>query len=94
VDRPPIYRHNCDACTYLGCFTDTYLGCFTDWSPTHQVIIAVYDLYFCNKGGARGVVIARFGSDGRDYRSTWFVGSEQMPEWAEAKRRAQERGLL
>lgn len=53
-----------------------------------------YDLYFCTQGGVRATVIGRYGNEGPDYSSGLFCADERMPELAEAKKRAQERGLL
>lgn len=54
---------------------------------------AGHDLYFCPQGGLVPTVIARFGDDGPDYVSGLPL-ADAIPEIAEAKRRAKEKGLL
>ena len=52
-----------------------------------------YDLYCCGGHGAAETVIARFGSEGWQYRSgIAFVGRD--PELTEAFKRAKEKGLI
>ena len=83
--RPALYTHDCDKCIYL--------GDYTDYQPSQRQITAVFDLYYCPQGGGLPTVIARYGSEGPDYTSG-LAGAGVVPELAEAKKRAQERGLL
>lgn len=52
-----------------------------------------YDLYFCKQGCDADTVIARYGDEGARYTSGLPL-ARVLPELAEAKRRAIERGLL
>jgi hypothetical protein len=77
----PLYAHDCTACVFLGCWTDPEKRSF--------------DLYFCDKpfrGDQRWqTVVARFGSDARQYTSGIGMG---VPPLIEAERRARAQGLL
>jgi hypothetical protein len=50
------------------------------------------DLYFCEQGGSFPTVIARYSDDGADYQSG--LSLTRIPELAEAKKRATEKGYL
>lgn len=54
VTKEPKFQHDCDHCTYLG--TSNLDGKPHDW-------------YIC-RGADSSSLIARYGSDGSDYRST------------------------
>jgi hypothetical protein len=64
------------------CDKCTYLGDYNEM-----------DLYHCDQGGVYATVIARFGNEGPDYSSGLPV-AHLIPELAEARRRAEEQGLL
>lgn len=53
----------------------------------------IYDLYFCKQGGFEDTVIARFSSDGPDYKSG-ICFADSIPELGEAKWRAKMYGFL
>src|SRR3954465_1460085 len=78
----PLYEHDCDNCTYLGQMPA---------DPSERYGVEVLDLYYCPQG-VLPTVIARYGSEG-DYISG-LVFAPFVPYIAEAKRRAEERGLL
>lgn len=66
----PLYKHDCGACVYLGRFY-------------HEGVD--YDLYSC-PGGSNPTLIARYGSDGREYMSGRpFIGI--LPPITEAAKR-------
>ncbi len=53
-----------------------------------------FDLYFCRQGRLDvPPVLARYGNDGPQYSSGLTV-ADHIPQLAEAKRRAKEKGLL
>lgn len=62
--RPPRYQHDCDKCTYLGQFED-------------QEQSEIYDLYWCKnpQEPILDSVIARYGNDGHEYRSSHPPGA-------------------
>lgn len=67
----PYYQHDCDQCQYLGAFIDE-----------HNLL---HDLYHCTKGPGE-TFIARYGDEGREYRSGFaLVGLD--PAITEAARR-------
>ncbi len=86
----PRYRHDCDACVYLGRFTND---------------VGSRDLYWCKSRSHPNLdsVIRRYGNDGREYTSYHppeaFAGTpeqhlEAFGEWyAVALMRAAQRGL-
>lgn len=77
-DEAPLFKHDCNRCVYLGRLTSG----------------ATFDLYFCmQSGGMPTTVIARYGDEGPHYHSGLTL-VDSMPTLAEAKRRAQARGLL
>jgi hypothetical protein len=65
------------------CKCCTFLGT----SPTNM------DLYFCKQGGASDTVIARFSSDGPDYKSG-MVFRHRVPELGQAYELARLQGLV
>ena len=75
VSKPntaPLFKHDCDTCTFLGTVDGHDLYCHAGDNPT---------------------VIARWSSDGPDYKSgIMFIPFS--PLLGEAYRRAVERGLL
>jgi hypothetical protein len=80
MDDKPRYIHDCDCCVFLG-----------QYHGGHEA-----DLYFCS-GGIAPTVIARYSSDGPHYNSGLYVAEhypDRFPDLAEAKRRAEQRGLL
>lgn len=79
VERPR-FRHECERCTFLGRLV-------TDGIPTGC------DLYWCLQVGDFPTVIARTGDDPSSYISGLGL-ADSIPELAEAKRRAVEKGLL
>lgn len=74
----PSHTHDCNKCVFLGDYPDV------DGRPL--------DLYVCQQNGMP-TVIARYGSRGYQYTSGLSLASHD-PALAEAKRRAQEKGLL
>lgn len=52
-----------------------------------------HDLYFCLQSGDRATVIARYGDDGPDYTSGLGLAHLDT-ELGEAKKRAEEKGLI
>ena len=60
----PQYQHNCEACVFLGRYTDS------DQQRD-------FDLYVCPQGGIP-TVIARFGNDGPEYSSGLPFALEQV----------------
>jgi hypothetical protein len=56
TEAPPLFEHDCDACTYLGRF-----------EPTAHYSVA--DLYYCDHNSPFPTVIARISSRGPDYAS-------------------------
>lgn len=76
----PRFRHDCERCTFLGRFVseDLPAGC---------------DLYFCLQVADFPTVLARTSDNPLSYISGLGL-ADTIPELGEAKRRAQERGLL
>ncbi len=80
LTETPQFTHDCDRCTFLGRYENEGHG-------------QSHDLYWCNQGGTRDTVIARWGNDGPQYISGLpFVG--QVPAITEAHRLAVEKGLI
>ena len=73
----PRYVHDCDQCIYLG-----------------RSEMQNFDLYYCSQQNAiTTTVIARYGDEGREYKSgLCFVGVD--PELTQAYKLAQLRGLV
>jgi hypothetical protein len=74
----PRFTHDCSRCIFLG-----------RWQH--------YDLYYCaqmfGETDRLPTVIARYGHSGPDYASGLAI-AHVLPQLAEAKRRATERGLV
>ena len=51
------------------------------------------DLYFCKQGGVEDTVIARFSSEGPDYRSGIYF-AHRVPELGQALKLARQQGLV
>ena len=51
-----------------------------------------FDLYFCRQGGIQ-TVVARYGNAGENY-SSGLALADYAPQLAEARNRAQKKGLL
>lgn len=75
----PIFDHDHDDCVFLG--------------PAFGGPRAFAELYFCRQGGVMPTVIARFSHRDSDYTSGLPL-AEHDPYLREAKRRAEDRGLL
>lgn len=74
----PKWQHDCQYCTYLG--------------ATPDIDGAQLDLYVCARQRIL-TVLARYGHEGHQYFSGMGVAEGDL-HLAEAKRRAQEKGLL
>jgi hypothetical protein len=72
---PPLYKHDCESCRYLGKYHTK-----ETW----------YDLYYCGTHEKRynNTVIGRFGNDGPDYCSGMSFAEIGHEPYAEARRRA------
>ena len=69
VSGEPQYKHDCDACAFLGTYLDTLGGVK---GPQHA---DSYDLYYCHGENTRlPTVIARYSSRGPDYLSGLVEG--------------------
>lgn len=86
----PEFNHDCPSCTYLG--TVCQRRPESEHRGIRALMLAVFDLYFCTQHGLP-TVIARYGHAGPDYTSGMALAAVD-PLLAEAKRRADERGLL
>lgn len=84
VDEGPLFKHDCDRCTFLGRHTG---------DDNHGNGARTVDLYVCARNGVIDTVISRHGTEG-DYASGLiFAQMGLIPSLVEALRRAKERGL-
>jgi hypothetical protein len=76
----PYFEHNCELCVYL--------GRYSDWSYPKV------DLYWCPQADRKPTVVARYGPGDYMYMSNLILARDDAsPALAEAKRRAEKRGL-
>jgi hypothetical protein len=74
----PQFTHDCTNCTFLGRYEH-------EGKP--------HDLYYCGQAVHWPTVVARSGDDGPDYCSGMIFAEQGIQPYAEALRRAVERGL-
>jgi hypothetical protein len=69
----PLYRHDCDNCTFLGRFDDNER-------------LVIFDLYYCPQS-TLATVVARFGDESHEYLSGPFETPELLEARLRAKAR-------
>ena len=79
----PNYKHDCDACRFLGSVTGPNPRLAMENPP-----LVTLDLWFCERAELGGSVIARYGNDGPNYNSSpiKLLGANSHPAllWANA----------